>query len=135
MSDELDDDALWFAFHEKTLPHARWTHTAHLRVAWLHLERYVLDEAHLRMRIGIIRLNTVHGLIETPARGYHETLTRAWLRIVAAAARETPCHDSAGFLLAHPLDRDVPLAFYSRELLFSLEARAIYVPPDLAPLP
>ena len=53
----LDDDALWRAFHDRTLPAAQWTHAAHLRIAWLHLARHELDEAHLRMRVGIIRLN------------------------------------------------------------------------------
>ena len=68
----LDDDALWRAFHDGALPAAQWTHAAHLRVAWLHLARYELDEAHLRMRVGIIRLNAAHGLVETAERGYHE---------------------------------------------------------------
>ena len=31
--------------------------------------------------------------------------------------------------------RDWPLRFYSRERLFSVEARRTFVPPDLAALP
>lgn len=131
----LDDEALWRAFHDRTLGDAQWTHAAHLRVAWLHLARYELDEAHLRMRVGIIRLNAAHGLAETEVRGYHETLTRVWLVLVRAARRRTPATDSASFLEAHGLDRDAPLRFYSRERLFSVAARALYVPPDLAELP
>lgn len=132
---ELDDDLLWRGFHEQTLDQARWTHSAHLRVAWLHLARYELDEAHLRMRIGIIRLNAAHGLVETPARGYHETLTRVWLVLVRALRRRTPCADSASFLATPGLERDAPLRFYTRERLFSTLARAIFVAPDLADLP
>ena len=131
----LDDDALWSAFHDRTLDHAQWTHAAHLRVAWMHLARYELDEAHLRMRVGIIRLNAAHQLVETEMRGYHETLTRVWLVLVRAARRRTPATDSASFLEAHGLDRDAPLRFYSRERLFSVAARALYLPPDLAELP
>jgi ribosomal protein S18 acetylase RimI-like enzyme len=151
---ELDDDALWAAFHDRSLTHARWTHTAHLRVAWMHLARYGIDEAHLRMRIGIVRLNTAHGVPESPQRGYHETLTRVWLALVGDARRREPCADSATFVAQHglarssaslrdaarpgeagALHRDAPLRHYSRERLFSLEARAMFVAPDLAPLP
>lgn len=131
----LADDALWRAFHDATLPAAQWTHAAHLRIAWLHLARYELDEAHLRMRVGIIRLNAAHGLVETAQRGYHETLTRVWLVLVGAARRQAAGPDSTGLLAAPGLDREAPLAFYSRERLFSIAARARFVPPDLAELP
>jgi len=131
----LDDDTLWRAFHERTLGHAQWTHTAHLRIAWLHMSRYELDEAHLRMRIGIIRLNAAHGLIETPIRGYHETLTRVWLVLVRALGRRTPCTDSASFLSSPGLERDAPLRYYTRERLFSVAARTMFVAPDLGELP
>jgi hypothetical protein len=131
----LDDDALWLAFHDRTLPAGQWTHAAHLRIAWLHLDRYELDEAHLRMRVGIIRLNLAHGLVETAERGYHETLTRVWLVLVAAARRGAAAGDSARALVQPGLDRAAPLRHYSRDRLFSVAARASFVPPDLAPLP
>lgn len=117
---ELDDAALWRAFSDRTLPSAQWTHAAHLRVAAMHLERYGLEEAHLLMRVGIIRLNAAQGLVETATRGYHETLTRVWLVLVGAGLAS---------------ERDAPLRYYSRERLFSLEARTRWVEPDLLPLP
>jgi hypothetical protein len=131
----VHDDDLWRAFHDGTLPAAQWTHTAHLRIAWLHLARHDLDEAHLRMRVGIIRLNAAHGLVETAQRGYHETLTRVWLVVVAAARRRAPGPDSTALLDRPGLDREAPLAHYSRERLFSVAARARFVPPDLTELP
>src|ERR1700704_3087614 len=94
----LDDDALWSAFGDRSLGSAQWTHAAHLRVAWLHLARYELDEAHLRMRVGIIRLNLAHELVETEVRGYHETLTRVWLVLMRAERRRLRHADSASFL-------------------------------------
>jgi multimeric flavodoxin WrbA len=137
----LDDEALWAAFQERALNTAEWTHTAHLRMAWMHLARYSLDEAHLLMRAGIMRLNTAQGLIETPQRGYHETITRVWLALVQEARQAetssgaTVATDSASFVAAHGFARELPLAYYSRERLFSVTARAIFVEPDLAPLP
>jgi hypothetical protein len=133
----MDDATLWTAFHDKTLTHAQWTHEAHLRVAWLHVTRHPLDEAHLRMRAGILRLNERHGLVESPERGYFETLTYAWLALVAAAQREHSAATSTALLETCPSlrDRSLPLRHYSRELLRTVRARAIFVPPDLAPLP
>lgn len=131
----LDDAALAHAFHDRTLPAAQWTHAAHLRVAWLHLARHELDAAHLLMRVGIIRLNAAHGLVETTTRGYHDTLTRVWLVLVAAARRRCLGADSTTILADPGLARDAPLRFYSRDRLFSLAARAAFVPPDLAELP
>jgi len=136
--DVLDDDRLWRAFHDRTLTVSQWTHASHLRIAWLHLARYELDEAHLRMRAGILRLNAAHGLVETPQRGYHETLTRVWLQLVRATRRAS--RDPGGLastsVLEDPgLERTAPLRFYRRERLFCVEARATFVPPDLAELP
>ena len=82
MESSLTDEALWQAFSTSTLPAEAWTHRAHLRMAWLFLKRHPLDEAHLLLRVGIIRLNAFHGLVETPVRGYHETLTRLWLALI-----------------------------------------------------
>jgi len=131
----LDDDQLWTAFHDRTLPAAAWTHAAHLRIAWLHLARYELDEAHLLMRIGIIRLNAAQGLVETAKRGYHETLTRVWLVLVSAARRRAPEAGSSSIVNDPGLARTAPLQYYSRERLFSVAARAVFTPPDLGELP
>lgn len=138
MDERSTDDALWTGFVARTLASAEWTHRAHLRIAWLHLERWpALDEAHLRMRIGIVRLNLAHGLEETPQRGYHETLTRVWLVLVAGARRIDASTDSQTFLDRHAtlLDRAAPLRHYSEARLFSVAARACFLAPDLVPLP
>lgn len=137
MENNLSDDELWLAFGAATLPAAAWTHRAHLRVAWMFLERYPLDEAHVLIRVGIIRLNAFHGLVETPSRGYHETLTRVWLSLVAARRKAMDAPSSGTFVDAciDALGKDAVLRHYSRELVTSVRARAMFVEPDLAPLP
>ena len=133
----LDDRALWGAFSHSSLPQAEWNHEAHLRVAFLHVARHPIDESHVRMRAGIIRLNASHGLVEGPERGYHETLTRVWLALVADAKRTSRASDSRAFVAdsSAALGKSAPLRFYTRETLLSLRARAVFVEPDLAPLP
>ena len=133
----MDDVELWDAFDTASLPEREWTHLAHLRVAWLFSQRYGLDEAHLLMRVGIIRLNAFHGLVETAARGYHETITRVWLTLVRKLMVEIESESSNAFVAGGGawLEREALLRHYSRGRLFSAEARARFVEPDLEPLP
>ena len=133
----MDDAELWQRFSQQDLSHAEWNHVLHLRTAHLHASRFVFDEAHLRLRAGIIRLNQRHGLEESAQRGYFETLTRVWLHFVAVAARRCVPASSLELLARCPelMDRHLPSRHYSPELLASARARAIFVAPDLAPLP
>lgn len=137
MERSLSDEELWLAFGASKLPAGDWTHRAHLRVAWMFLKRHPLDEAHVLMRVGIIRLNVFHGLVETPSRGYHETLTRLWLSLVASLMKTTDAPSSGAFVDAciDSLGKDAALRYYSRERVMSVRARAIFVEPDLLPLP
>jgi len=137
LDSRLDDEALWDAFSRHALSATEWTHEAHLRVAYLHITRYAIDEAHLRMRAGIIRMNERHGLIETAERGYFETLTRVWLVLVLDASRRVSVERSMDLLAACPelLDRKLPLRHYSAEVLRLAKARAIFVAPDRSPSP
>jgi hypothetical protein len=133
----MNDEALVSAFRGKTLPSEAWTHQAHLRMAWLYLNEYSIDEAHVLLRVAIIRLNDAHGLQETVTRGYHETLTRVWLTLVAAGMKSCAAPTSAEFLGEQlgSLGKDAVLQYYSRERLMSARARAVFVEPDIKPLP
>ena len=133
----MDDDQLWAAFGTSALGASQWTHETHVRTAFLFVQRFELDEAHLRMRAGIIRLNERHGLVESSARGYFETLTRVWLVLVSVARRRSGASSSQELLARCPelLDKALPAKHYSKTLLATARARAIFVEPDLAPLP
>jgi hypothetical protein len=55
---------------------------------------------------------------------------------LSEADPKEPLHELINELLLSPMGRrDWPLRFYSRELLFSVEARRRFVEPDVAPLP
>ena len=126
------------AFQERTLPKADWTHQAHLRVGLWHVDRFGADEALTRLRDGICRLNESHGTANTDSGGYHESITRIYVLVMAgflaAADRRRSLDElTAEFLARHPKS-DLPLRFYTRERLFSVEARRQWVEPDLASL-
>lgn len=137
MERPLTDEELWDAFTASVLPEPIWTHRSHLRMAWLFLRRHSLDEAHILLRVGIIRLNVFHTLVETPSRGYHETLTRVWLSLVAAEMAAFDAPTSEAFVEARlpALGKDAVMRHYSPELVGSVRARAAFVAPDRAPLP
>ena len=79
------------------------------------------------MRDGIFKLLTMgFGLDLSKEMPYHETLTVFWMRTVAdfdASKNGASFVDKANELVA-TYDKDYPLRFYSREYLFSDEARA-----------
>jgi hypothetical protein len=122
------------------LPRGDWTHEAHLAATvYLLIRRPELD---LDREIGgIIRsYSTSVGVVHSDTEGYHDTITRCFLHGVRQFLSEVdlsePLHGLVNELLLTPMGgRDWPLHFYSRNLLFSVEARRSFVPPDLAALP
>ena len=101
-------------------------------MALWYLRRHSRDEATTLIRDGIRRHNESHGNFT----GYHETITLAWVavieRFLGVRDLERPVSVLAGELLGQCGDKDYLLRFYSRERLFSDEARGRWVPPDLA---
>ena len=120
-----------------TLTRPEWTHEAHLAAtAYLLLRRADVDiDAELP---GIIRrFNESVGGVNNDTEGYHETITRCFLHGVRVFLKEAdlsvPLYALVNELLLSPMGRrDWPLRFYSRERLFSVEARRAYVEADLA---
>jgi hypothetical protein len=126
-------------FEDASLPSAAWTHRAHLTVALWYVHHHSPAQALDRMRAGILRLNAAHGVPTTPARGYHETITRFYMHLVTHHLR---VHGAAGNwaeranrLVDHLGARDLPRRHYSEPRLGSPEARARWVEPDLRRLP
>ncbi len=132
----LDDLAA--AFCAGTLPRAEWTHEAHLSVGAWHVHHHGPQAALPLLRARIRHLNGQHGTVNGPTSGYHETITAAYVRLIAdflAASREPALEARVAALLASPLAaRPALFRYWSRERLLSPEARAAWVEPDLAPL-
>lgn len=137
---DAEVEAIGLGLLDRTLPKPHWTHAAHFAAAaWIIRERP--DLAPERDMPGIIRAyNAATGGENTDTAGYHETITQASLRaaraFLATLSADTPLHAACNALLASPLgDKGWPLAYWSREVLFSVEARRGWVDPDQQPLP
>ena len=125
---------------ERTLPRELWTHEAHLAATtYLLLKRPDID-LDTELPDIIRRYNESVGGVNSDSEGYHETITRVFLRgvrlLLAEADRSEPLYALVNHLLLSPMGRrDWPLRFYSPEHLFSAEARRTWVQPDLASVP
>lgn len=126
------------AFEAQRLAHDQWRHRDHIRLAYLYLRAGTFEQAAERVRNGIKALNASHGVVDTPSRGYHETTTIAWLRLVEAMLDEFgQATDGDAFCDAHPelSQSKILRLFYSKDLFTSARAKVEFVEPDLAPLP
>jgi hypothetical protein len=136
--DVEDDRAFLTLFEAAAIPADAWTHRDHVRVAFLYLRERPFAQALDGLRTGIQALNRANRVQDTPTSGYHETITVAWTRLVAAAlASSEPIPTFTIFAQRHPalLHKTRLRDFYSRDLLTSPEARSTFIEPDLASLP
>jgi hypothetical protein len=134
----VDDEAFIAAFEASAFPMEKWHHREHIRIAYLYLRRYPFDEAVTRLRSGIQALNAAHKAPDAIDRGYHETMTQAWMRLVHCTLNEFgPKETGDAFLDEHTqlLSKRALRFFYSRDRIMSLEAKRGFVEPDLAPFP
>lgn len=132
--DEHDARRLVDAFERRLLPKPMWTHEAHLVVCRATVQRLGPAAALDHLRGAIRSYNEATGVANTATGGYHETVTAYYVGAVHAlvVASAGPALDE---LFAHPsCSRTAPLVHWSRERLFSVEARLAWLPPDLAPL-
>ncbi|MCW8844685.1 MAG: hypothetical protein OQK99_02520 [Gammaproteobacteria bacterium] len=130
----MNDQEFLEGFERCTIPREKWSHEAHIRMAWLYLTCYPLEQALEKICSGIQRYNKA---VTGSTDGYHHTVTLAFSRLIAA--RLAPGEDYAAFRVANPdlyASRPPVLArFYSDEHLFSEQAKREWRNPDLEPLP
>ena len=137
-STDTEIRALTRRFMDRTLPKPEWTHAAHFAVALCLLkDRGASTYAELPTLIRAY--NEATGVENSDHDGFHETITRASLKAVDAWLAHTPrdraLHSILADLLASPLGRsDWLLKHWSKDRLFSVDARRNWLEPDLEPL-
>ena len=122
------------SFEDATIPHDDWKHAEHLVVALYYLTLHDVETAYGKMRSGILNLLENGFKVDLKKEmPYHETITLFWMRTVDEF---NSSKNGASLLekaneVAYKWDKDYPLTFYSRELLFSDQARAEFVEADI----
>ena len=137
MSQTLSDSDRTFRddFEAGRVTPDQFDHRAHVRLAYVYLTEGGVETAAEAMRNALLAFLERHAI--DPAK-YHETLTRSWILAVRHFMERSPAAPSAdGFIAANPalLDTKIMLTHYSASLLFSSEARAQFVEPDLEAIP
>lgn len=124
---------------DRSLPKADWTHEAHLAATlWLIRERP--DIVPARDLPAIIRaFNEAKGGVNDDSQGYHDTVTQLYVRGLTAFSASRPVDEPLADCVNAALQAEIgrrnwPLTHYSRERLFSVEARRGWVEPDLRPV-
>ncbi|MEY2855603.1 MAG: hypothetical protein RL030_2735 [Pseudomonadota bacterium] len=127
-------EAFMVRFESCSVTREEWTHLAHLTAGYWYVRKFGATRALDEMRARIRRHNESVGTANTDSSGYHETITCLYL---AAIAEHLDAHQGVGFsdglrmLLESGLaSSQWPLQFYSRERLFSAEARRSWVEPS-----
>jgi hypothetical protein len=108
-------------------------HREHIELAWIYLGRYGVEDVFDVAGVALRHLAALHG---EPDR-YHETLTRAWVHLVAVHWTRSDAGSFEEFIDGNAalLDRGLLGHHFSRELMGSPTARATWVDPDLRALP
>ncbi|OLD02081.1 hypothetical protein AUG19_04410 [archaeon 13_1_20CM_2_54_9] len=130
----MDDHEFLDAFHRGSLPSSEFRHKGHLRLTWLVLRSHLPDEAASILTREIRHIAAAQGA----AGRYHETLTRFWIRIVNHAiknAGETRSLDDLLEKFPMLLDKSLPYRHWREGTFNSDKARAVWLEPDVAPLP
>lgn len=130
-----DDARFRDDFESGAIAPEQFSHREHVRLAYIYLCEGSLEEAYVRTREAILSLLKRNHI---DSAKYHETLTLAWLKAVRYFMSKTATADSAEqFIRQNPrlLDSKIMLTHYSPETLFSEEARAMFIDPDIEPIP
>jgi hypothetical protein len=109
-------------------------HREHLELAWSFLRRYPVEVAASSVVSAIRHAARLHGGLDR----YHETRTRAWVRLVALRIDGAGAGDSFdAFIAVNPglPERGLLERHYSPALLHSEPARAAWAEPDLRAFP
>lgn len=121
-------------FENGTIRREDWRHAEHLTVGCFYASQYDYETALVKMRDGIFNLLRAFEIDLSKEMPYHETLTVFWMRLIFDWKIKNPNAPLVEFtnrILEIGGDKDLPLRFYNRELLFSDDARKNFVAGDL----
>jgi hypothetical protein len=122
------------AFEACMVAPAQFNHAAHVQLAYIYLVEADVNLAVQKMRDALLNFLDHNGIEKTK---FHETITRAWVMAVHHFMNKAASTSSADFIAKNSalLDNKIMLTHYSASVLFSADARASFVEPDLDPIP
>ena len=132
---EDEIEAVVHGFESCATPDSGFTHRAHVTVAVWYLFRVTPSESLLQMRASIFRFLDHH---HVGLEKYNETLTVFWLKLVRQQMHELGAEcsllEATNAIIQSLGNSQVVFDYYTRERLWSDEARRAWVEPDLKQL-
>lgn len=122
------------SFEDCSLSPAQFNHHAHMTVALWYLTELDYTAAVARMRSQIRKFAAHHQQHQL----YNETITLFWMKLLRHQLEESdpaaPLADVIHRILSDWGSMEFVFRHYSRDVVFSAEARRAWVEPDLLPL-
>lgn len=130
---KLTDGQFEKQFESLTLNPALFSHEAHIRLAWVHITRYGVDQAIDNITSQIKAFATFHGDHDK----YHHTVTIAAVRGVYHFMLKSESNNFADFIKQSPRlkteFKQLMEVHYSTNIFASTLAKQKYLEPDLLP--
>eukprot|EP01112_Ceratiomyxa_fruticulosa_P014741 TRINITY_DN424_c0_g1_i2.p1 TRINITY_DN424_c0_g1~~TRINITY_DN424_c0_g1_i2.p1 ORF type:complete len:129 (-),score=15.27 TRINITY_DN424_c0_g1_i2:27-413(-) len=122
-----------------TLPKEKWTHEAHIASCIYLMLQHPEFTLETSMPLFISRYNVSVGVENTDKGGYHDTITQFQIRAIRDFLKKEGMDKSMLTLVNSAIQsyvgkRDFILNYWTKELLFSPEARKSYVEPNIKPV-
>lgn len=135
LASETTLDAFLAGFRDGSFPIASWTHGAHVAMAAAILWDTPVIPALAEIRDAIKHYNVSQGGENTESNGYHETLTRLWVGVVAASLAGVPTESARLGAVRHAYRAFAQRSGYHRDwyafdVIKSARARREWVAPD-----
>ena len=130
---DLSDEAFEQAFASCELSPELFNHEAHLRLAWLQIRKYGLEQALINIQEQLLTYVTQLGAQDK----YHQTLTIAAVHAVHHFMQLSEGDSFPSFIVANPQlatsFKELVNSHYSFDVFSHKEARKRYLEPDLQP--
>lgn len=128
---DLSDTEFEDQFRQMTLDPALFTHEAHLRLAWIHIEKYGVDEAIENICDQIKKFDATHG----DGTKFHVTMTVAAVKVVHHFFQKSRATSFQVFQKEFPRltshFKELLDQHYSQKRMFHRNAQEQYLEPDI----
>jgi hypothetical protein len=130
---DLTDTEFQFAFQTCTLDPTLFTHEAHLRLAWIHVKKYRVEQAIENINTQLLQFVDHVGARDK----FNKTVTVAATRAVNHFINKSKSESFADFIQEFPRlkynFKEVLTFHYGHDIFKSEKAKGEYVEPDLLP--
>jgi len=128
---ELSDEEFEYQFKTCSLNPTLFNHEAHLRLAWIHIRKYGLNNALENIQMQLQEFVKHAGAIDK----YHKTLTIAAIQAVNHFVKTSKSNEFQEFIKEYPQlkygFKELIESHYSTDLFNSIKAKSEFIEPDL----